>query len=453
MTGWWRRRTLRSRLLAVGIAGVAAALLVGWILLYAVLSAALDRAIATQSRASATQVAAYVDDGRVPDPLPVSGATVVQVLDLQGRVVAASVAADRLTPLLTPSELAEALAGHELAVPGNRAGGVGTLRVVAVAAGPAERRMSVLAGTPTADLDSSRAILRTVFLVFYPLVLAALALIAWRVIGSVLRPVETLRLGAERIGATATPDERLPVPPSGDEVSALASTLNAMLERLASARSRQRAFLADAAHELRSPLATLQTQLEVAVRIGPSASLPEDLLADVRRMTELVEDLLTLARTDDAPPHPPAPVDLDALAETLATARVDPRVPIRVAILDAGPHVVTAVATDVRRSLDNLLDNALRHAATTVVVEVSIGDAGPTVGVVDDGHGIPESERERVFERFTRLDAGRDRDSGGTGLGLAICRELLRRSDATVHLMDARPGIRALVEFRGPSAC
>ncbi len=453
MTAWWRRRTLRSRLLAVGIAGVAAALLVGWILLYAVLSAALDRATATQSRASAAQIAAYVDDGRLPDPLPVSGAIVVQVLDAQGRVVAASVAADRLTPLLTSSELAEALGGRELAVPGNRAGGVGTLRVVAVGAGPADRRMSVVAGTPTTELDSSRAILRTVFLVFYPLVLAALALIAWRVIGSVLRPVESLRLGAERIGATDTPDERLPVPPTGDEVSALASTLNAMLDRLASARSRQRAFLADAAHELRSPLATLQTQLEVATRVGPSATLPEDLLADVRRMTELVEDLLTLARTDDAPPHPPAPVDLDALADTLATGRVDPRVPIRVATLDAGPHVVTAVATDVRRALDNLLDNALRHAATTVVVEVSTGAVGPTVGVVDDGHGIPESDRERVFERFTRLDEGRDRDSGGTGLGLAISRELLRRNDASVHLLDARPGIRALVEFHGAGAC
>lgn len=467
MNAWWQRRTLRSRLLAVGVAGVAGALLVGWLLLYAVLSAALDRAIATEVRASAAQVAAFVEDDRVPDPLPVGGALVVQVVDGQRRVVAASVSADRLTPLLTAAELDQALAGAQIAVPGSRAGVPGSLRVVALAAGPPGARMAVVAGSPTAELDSSRAILRTVFLVFYPVFLVGLAMIAWGVIGSVLRPVEQLRLGAERIGGDGSADERLPVPPSGDEVSALASTLNAMLDRLARARSRQRAFVADAAHELRSPLATLHTQLEVAARVGVPDGLAQDLLADVQRMGALVEDLLTLARADDAPPVRAVPVDLAALARDLAGSRSGARVPVRVQVAagvtsdptvtgdpavtgDPGvtcdpAAVVRAVESDVRRAVGNLLDNAVRHAATAVTLEVEATAEAVTLAVVDDGHGIPPADRERVFERFTRLDPGRARDSGGSGLGLAICRELLARNGATVRLMDAHPGIRAVV--------
>ncbi|MEI2766882.1 MAG: ATP-binding protein [Dermatophilaceae bacterium] len=455
MNAWWQRRTLRSRLLAVGVAGVAGALLVGWLLLYAVLSAALDRAIATEVRASAAQVAAFVEDDRVPDPLPVGGALVVQVVDGQRRVVAASVSADRLTPLLTAAELDQALAGAQIAVPGSRAGVPGSLRVVALAAGPPGARMAVVAGSPTAELDSSRAILRTVFLVFYPVFLVGLAMIAWGVIGSVLRPVEQLRLGAERIGGAGSADERLPVPPSGDEVSALASTLNAMLDRLAQARSRQRAFVADAAHELRSPLATLHTQLEVAARVGVPDGLAQDLLADVQRMGALVEDLLTLARADDAPPVRAVPVDLAALARDLAGSRSGARVPVRVQVAaavtgDPGvtgdpAAVVRAVESDVRRAVGNLLDNAVRHAATAVTLEVEATAEAVTLAVVDDGHGIPPADRERVFERFTRLDPGRARDSGGSGLGLAICRELLARNGATVRLLDAHPGIRAVV--------
>lgn len=457
MNAWWQRRTLRSRLLAVGVAGVAGALLVGWLLLYAVLSAALDRAIATEIRASAAQVAVLVEDDRVPDPLPVGGALVVQVVDGRRRVVAASVSADRLTPLLTAAELDQALAGAQIAVPGSRAGLPGSLRVVALAAGPPGGRMAVVAGSPTAELDSSRAILRTVFLVFYPVFLVGLAMVAWGVIGSVLRPVEQLRLGAERIGGAGSADERLPVPPSGDEVSALASTLNAMLDRLAQARWRQRAFVADAAHELRSPLATLHTQLEVAARVGVPDGLAQDLLADVQRMAALVEDLLTLARADDAPPTRAVPVDLAALTRELATSRSGARVPVRVQVGAAATGdpaaVVRAVESDVRRAVGNLLDNAVRHAATAVTIEVEASADAVTLAVVDDGHGIPPADRERVFERFTRLDPGRDRDCGGSGLGLAICRELLARNGATVRLLDAHPGIRAVVAVPRRPSC
>jgi signal transduction histidine kinase len=155
----------------------------------------------------------------------------------------------------------------------------------------------VVAAVPTADLETSRRVLRTLMLVFFPVFLALLALIAWRVIGSALRPVEALREGADRIGEAADPTERLPVGQARDEISALATTLNRMLARLTTANEQQRSFVVDAAHELRSPLASLQTQLEVADRVGEGGDLPADVLPEVRRLSALVEDLLVLARS------------------------------------------------------------------------------------------------------------------------------------------------------------
>jgi signal transduction histidine kinase len=296
-------------------------------------------------------------------------------------------------------------------------------------------------------------------LVFFPVFLLFMAVIAWRVIGSALRPVEELRHGADRIGAAADPTERLPVPPSRDEVSALAATLNGMLERLSSASARQRAFVADAAHELRSPLASMRTQLEVAARLGEGGTLSRDLLADVDRLTALVEDLLVLARSgEDAPPHARQQVDVASLLGEVARRYAVARVPVRVQQPRAarmredppGSHAaVIASADDLLRALGNLVDNAVRHARTLVTLSWESGPWGTRVTVRDDGNGIPEADRERVFDRFARLDEARDRDSGGSGLGLPITRELLRRNGARVSLEDAQPGTRAVVTF-GP---
>ncbi len=459
-TGALARLSLRARLMTVGVLGVAAALVLGGVLLYVVLTTSLTRAIQAEARASAREVALLVDAGRLPDPVPVSGAQVVQVLDGQGRVVSGSVTADRLTALVTPQEQQRALAGDEVVVPGNRSGLGGNLQVAAVGGGPAAARVVVVAAAPTADLEASGRTLRTLLLVLFPLLLAVLAAIAWRVIGAALRPVEALRLGAARIDETSADSERLPVPPSRDEISALATTLNGMLDRVASARRTQRAFVADAAHELRSPLASMRTQLEVAQRLGEGGDLAGDLLADVHRLSALVEDLLLLARADDAGPDPGRAGGLesrsgsshvaldDLLAEVEARYAAAP-VPVRQVRTAGGRRpVVDGSHDDLLRALTNLVDNAVRHARTGVSVGVTATAAGVELAVVDDGHGIPESERERVFDRFTRLDEGRDRDSGGTGLGLAITRALLRRNGARIHLEDAAPGVRAVVALR-----
>jgi signal transduction histidine kinase len=436
--------------MAVGLAGVAAALLVGGLLLYAAMATTLNRAVASEARTSAREVAALVDAGRLPDPVPVAGAQVVQVLDAQLRVVGGSATADRLAPLVSADELARLVDGASITVPGHRSALAGELQVAAVEAGPESDRVTVVAALPTVDLETSRRILRSLLLVFFPLFLAALAVVAWRVIGSALRPVEELRHGAQRIGEGAPGSERLPVPPTRDEIAALATTLNDMLDRLAAAQGKQRSFVADAAHELRSPLASMRTQLEVAARLGEGGPLTADLLAEVERLSGLVEDLLVLARADDdASPRQADEVDVPALLDEVAGRYAGARVPVRVVAPERGHRApaAQAVRSDLLRALANLVDNAVRHAATVVALSWTATAGRVEVSVTDDGHGIPTAERERVFDRFARLDEARDRDSGGSGLGLAIARELLRRGAGDVRLEDARPGVRAVVSL------
>jgi signal transduction histidine kinase len=448
MRGHLQGLSLRARLMGVGVTGVALALALGSVVLYAVLTITVNGAVDDGAFASARAVAAMVDDNTLPDPLPVSGSQVMQVVDGSGAVVRASVSADRLTPLLRSPELVKALAGERISVPGARAGLTGTLRVIAVRAGSASDPSSIIVAVPVNEIEQSQRVLRNTLLVTYPPLVVIMALIAWRVIGWTLRPVEMLRSGAARISGSDQ-DERLVVPESADEIRALAVTLNDMLDRLAAARGRQRAFVADSAHELRSPLASMRTQLEVAQRLGEGGELATDLLTDVTRLAALVEDLLLLARagSDTRPPSMRESLDVRALLVATASRYADARVPVSVT---GGPAVhASANAAELARVVANLVDNAVRHARSSVVLAVRAEGGRAVVTVVDDGPGIPAGERERVFERFARLDDARDRDAGGTGLGLAIVRELLRRSDGSISLQDNPdgPGLAAVVHL------
>jgi len=448
MRGHLQGLSLRARLMAVGVTGVALALALGSFVLYGVLTVTVNRAVDDGAVASARAVAAMVDNNSVPDPLPFSGSQVVQIVDRSGAVVSASVSADRLTPLLRSAELSKALAGERISVPGARAGLAGTLRAIALPAGSASTSSSIIVAVPVNDIEQSQRVLRNTLLVTYPPLVVIMALIAWRVVGWTLRPVETLRSGAARISGSDQ-DERLAVPESADEIRALALTLNDMLDRLAAARGRQRAFVADSAHELRSPLASMRTQLEVAQHLGEGGELASDLLADVARLTALVEDLLLLARagSDSRPPSMRESLDVRALLVATASRYAGARVPVSVT---GGPAVyASANSEELHRVLANLVDNAVRHAGSGVSLAVRAEGGRAVLTVVDDGPGIPAGDRERVFERFARLDDARDRDAGGTGLGLAIVRELLRRSDGSISLQDnpSGPGLAAVVHL------
>ena len=453
---WFQRLSIRWRLMTIGLVGLTVALVAAGSLLYAVLSATLANTLGAEANSAAREVATLVEQGRLSDPVPVSGALVVQVLDSSQRVVAGSLVADRLTPLLTADEVRRTLAGEQLTVPGSRSGLSGRLHVAAVSAGPGSAPVTVIAGVPTGEVDVSLGLVRTLLFVGLPLLLLALAAVAWRVIGAALAPVEALRLGAERIGADARPHrrretvDRLPIPVADDEIHSLATTLNGMLDRLDGLAERQQAFLDDAAHELRSPLASLRMQLEVAEHVGDGGSLPADLLPDVERLSRLVDDLLVLARSGNGEAAPSLEtVDLRPLLREIVSRYAAARVPVT--LTDGAPGTtaidVPGNRADLRRVVTNLVDNAVRHASTAVTLSVGADPSGTWLRVTDDGHGIPPADRERVFERFTRLDEARDRDSGGTGLGLPIARELMHRNGADVTLTEAAPGVIAVVAW------
>jgi signal transduction histidine kinase len=436
------RVSLRARLTLIATAGLAVGLGVGGLLLVAVLGSVLVRGVDAGSRQTATNVAEMINEGHLTDPIPTGGTQVVQVLDSEDRVRAASVQTDRLRPILREDELAAARRGRVVTVPADRVAETGLLRVVATTAGSGDNTRTVLVAGSVRDTDRSLSVVRFLFLVAYPLLLAAMAALTWRVVGATLRPVEELRRGAEEISASHS--GRLPVPGGADELHRLGRTLNAMLDRLESARRRQRAFVADAAHELRSPLASLRTQLDVADHLGEQPPV-DDLRPEVERLTRLVDDLLLLARSDDADPRlrRREPVAVQPLLLTVAQACANGRVPVTVR--GDSPEWTAGDPQGLRRVLDNLVANGVRHASTAVTLSATRDGDQVRIEVTDDGPGIPEEDRQRVFDRFTRLDDARARDDGGAGLGLAIVRELVLAHGGSVRLADAEPGVRAIV--------
>ena len=450
---WLRRLSLRARLLLVSVVVLFVGLAGGGVVLVATMNFALLRTANEEALATAEAVAELVDQDALSDPLPAAPAVRVQVVDAQDRVRAVSAGADRLVPILYPGELDRLGSGQGQFIPGSRIGFEGRVRVVVVAAGPASDPLRVVVARPTSDLTESVRLLRATLLITFPPLVALLALVAWRVVGATLRPVEALRAGAEEITGGARSD-RLPVPDSRDEIHRLAVTLNGMLHRLDAARGRQRAFVADAAHELRSPLTNMRTELEVAQRLPDTTDWPalaDDLLTDVDRLSRLVDDLLLLARADDgstrALSRPEETVELGQLL-----AEVAARYPAVGYERPAVPLRTRGDRDAIGRVVANLLDNAVRHAASAVRLTVLADGAYRMISVTDDGPGIPAADRERVFDRFTRLDDARARDAGGSGLGLAIVRELVRRHHGTVTLRGASPPPGLRVDVRLPAA-
>ncbi|WP_413785766.1 sensor histidine kinase [Intrasporangium zincisolvens] len=274
-----------------------------------------------------------------------------------------------------------------------------------------------------------------------PLLVVLTALVTWWRVGRALDSVEAIRAQVERTGASHLHD-RVPVPPTDDEVAHLAETMNSMLGRLESAQRAQRRFVADASHELRSPIATIRTSLEVVGPAGAETSweqMEPIVRGEAERMGRLVDNLLLLSRADDASlAEVRREVDLDDLLDAEARRlRGLGGVTVR---LDNAPVRVLGDEHQLQQVLRNLLDNAARHARSTVEVTVEADGRRALVCVDDDGPGIPVEDRDRVFERFVRLDASRSRSSGGAGLGLAIARELALAHGGTLVVTDSPLG-------------
>ncbi|MFD5080744.1 ATP-binding protein [Streptomyces sp. NPDC058371] len=301
--------------------------------------------------------------------------------------------------------------------------------------------LTVYAGAPLAAEQSAVRTALTVMLIGLPLLLAVVAGVTWLVTRRALRPVEGIRREMAAITASQDLARRVPVPETHDEVARLARTTNETLAALEASVERQRRFVADASHELRSPIASLRTQLEVG------AAHPELLdvggaVEDTVRLQRLAADLLLLARLDAGEGPGEARFDLG----TLVREETAQRAGVTVA---AESVEVAGSRGQLARVLANLLDNARRHARQRVAVTLRTENGWAVLGVADDGAGVPPAERERIFERFVRLDDARSRDDGGAGLGLAIARDVALRHGGTLTVREAPEG-GALFELRLP---
>lgn len=440
MAGDRRRRlgAVRVRTTAGATVVVGVALLVGAVVLVVVLRRNLVDNVETAARLRADDVVAVLEAGSTPDALAVDNeeASLVQVLDARGRVVAAS-----------------GNIGGEGPIADLRPGSARTLgqlpiddddsyRVVATSADAAGGRFTVLVARSLEPADETVAAVIALLAGGLPVLVLLVSATTWVVTGRALRPVEAIRREVTTI-TSAQLGRRVPEPDGGDEVARLARTMNEMLERLEASRDRQRRFVSDAGHELRSPIATIRHELETVLANPGGADIVElatGLLAEDLRMQSLVEDLLVLARSDEGTlALNRRSVDLDDIVLAEA-ARLRSRAMVHVDASGVSAGQVLGDPTQLARVIRNLVDNAERHATSAVSLTVGEADGRVVVVVADDGPGIPPADRTRVFDRFTRLDDARARRTGGYGLGLAIVRDVVGAHGGTVTIGDAAGG-------------
>lgn len=296
-----------------------------------------------------------------------------------------------------------------------------------------------------ADIERTTTVLRNGLLAAAPLLAAIVGLLTWWLTGRSLRPVDVMRQDVDRITSRSL-NQRISLDAADDEISRLGETMNGMLDRLERGQQRQQQFVSDAAHELRTPLASMAAQLDVDAE-HPTVADPhltaQHLRSEVTRLQNMVEALLALARSDQSAGKSGSEtlLDLDDLVvEAAQRIPRDDQSPQLVIDAETGA-VVRGNSPALERIVENLVANALRHAATEVAVSVRVG-VGPGVVVVvdDDGPGVPPEDRDQVFERFVRLDDARARDAGGSGLGLALSREIARTHAGTLTAEDNASG-------------
>jgi signal transduction histidine kinase len=453
MFGSVRARTAAASVLVVGV-GVVAATFADVGLLHR--SLVVDAEGAALHRAQ--DVADLIHAGALPAQLPVpvdddNDELLVQVFDPSGRIVSASATmAD--APVMLPGRPPAPGRRRSVTVKGLAGDAHDSFRVVAVTTATALGPFTIYAATELETVGRTDAALARLMLRAGPPFLALVALVTWLIADRALRRVEGIRAEVDGISAEAL-DRRVPEPPGDDEITRLTRTMNEMLDRLQQAGERQRRFVADASHELKSPLAAVQAELEVALAHPDQAdwaATASRLLAEDQRMERLVADLLFLAQCDDGDfSSLTAPAELVAVDAVVRdeVARLGGRwsVPVDIEIvLPPGQAAVAGRPEHLARVVRNLLENAARHARRLVSVALRADGDQLELVVADDGPGIDPADRGRVFDRFTRLDDARSRDDGGSGLGLPIAREIVEAHGGRIFVGDG-PGARLVVRL------
>ena len=434
---------IRVRLTLAFAAAIGAVLAAGGFLLYHHLANSLDRTLDQSLRARSADVAAIVRQGdpglREAPPAPIADATAsfAQVLDSRGTVRDHSPGLEP-QPLLAGPLFRRAQARTVLITRAHRLGA--DVRLLATPVGAANQKLVLVVGAPLRSRDQTLANLRSELLVGGPAALLLASLIGYLVAGAALRPVERMRTRAAAITEQHL-SERLPVPPTNDEIARLGATLNQMLDRLERAVKRERSFVADASHELRAPLALIRTEVDLALDLPRDAGELQAALRSIGeesdRLSQLADDLLLLARLDDGElPLRKEPLDVHDLlhdvAERFRRRTSDDGRRIHV---DAPKIGVDADHVRLEQALVNLVENAIRHGAGTIRLSASSTADGVEIHIADEGPGFDNAVADTAFERFTRGDHARS--SGGAGLGLAIVKAIVDAHEGTVVVSTA----------------
>ena len=446
-----RRRplgTVRARTTAAALGVVAAMLVAGALVLTAAVRHSLASGVERVARTRAEVVASLVRQGAPPPTLAVGGEedALVQVVDETGRVLAASpnLQGERRISGFVPAVGATELRTlHGLPIADN-----GTFRVAGTTVNGPNGPVIVYAANSLRHVDDTVNALRAAFAVGVPVLLVLLGAVLWRVVGGALQPVEAIRRKVADISGGDL-SHRVPEPLTADEIGRLARTMNDMLARLQQSADRQRQFVADASHELQSPLATARAVIDVAARHPETADWPAvgaDVLTELDGMERLVRDLLYLSRAESPElARPLGLIDFDEVVRD-EVARLQTRTRVWIDASAIEPAEVQGDREQVARVVRNLLDNAVAHAAARVTVDLRATDC-VELGVADDGPGVPPEQRDRIFERFMRADPSRTPESTGSGLGLAIARAVVERHGGQLLLDDLPRGARFLVRL------
>ncbi|MBA3782120.1 MAG: HAMP domain-containing protein [Nocardioides sp.] len=440
--------TVRARTTLLATAATALALVAGSVALVLTLQSQLTGRDDTLAQSRVRELMTAARAGDLPTSLDsLGGEGVGQVIAADGTVLAASPNVEGRPPLV-PVATGGSLKVRSIDGPDDDE--IEHYRVW-VGAGPSpDGAVTVVVGTSAESVAETTRTLRGALLVGVPILVLLLAAAIWAFVGRALGRIDKITTAVAGIGESEL-DRRVPVPAADDEVRRLAETMNTMLARLEAASARQRDFVADASHDLQSPLAALRAQLEIA-RAHPErpemAGFAADLLVSTSEMEQLVGDLLYLAVEDGV--RRPAVVLLDLDDVVLEEAvRVRPDSPVHI---DTGGVSAAPVRGDpaaLRRLVRNLLDNAVRHAVARVTLTLAGGVDEVVLDVVDDGPGVATVDRDRVFDRFYRADPARP-GHAGSGLGLAIAAEIAQRHGGRLTLEDDAPGAHLRLTLPGP---
>ena len=436
-----RRWPIRIRLTAAFTAVMALVLLAVGTLTVAHTKESLDEAI-TESLSYRLDNLRSIAVAAEPSLAGGNPDTAQQIIASDGHVLAATPNLAGQTAL-SPSEL-DVARREQLVADHSRLGNLeGPVRV---AAGPAPGGRLVVAAQSLADRDAAVADLRNELLTGFPIVLLAAALGAYLLAAAALRPVERMRARAASISATDA-HARLPVPPARDEIHHLGTTFNELLQRLQDALERERQFVIDAGHELRTPLSLLTTELELALRRPRSnpelVAAMRSALDETARLSRLARDLLTVADTSTPAQQPTLDlrIQLVAIGERYRHSLGD-----QLDIDCPAGQYIHADPADFDRIIGNLIDNAIQHGATPITIHVQhVGADGVEIRVADHGPGFPDGFLPHAFDRFSRADTART--TGGTGLGLAIVDTLTQRNHGAVTAHN-RPAGGAEITIR-----